>query len=284
MRSRRWLIVLFLALILAVGIASLLALRPSHEGDWSTAQARIPLITSPHTGHYAISGIRDFRYHADGSVAEVRYLDEVIDLDGLQRIWLGISHFAPMGLAHTFLSFEFADQHFMVASVEARLNTTQSYSPLKGLLRRYHKMIVLGTEADIIGLRAHIRQERVLLYPLQLTADEQRYVLREVLNDARDIAQQPAFYNTLLDNCLTNLAKHDPAFRHWWSFTDYRLLLPGFSDGLAWQKGWVSNQITLSEARQRAQIDPTSAQPDQGHFSNNIRAGWHKFDDATVLP
>ncbi|MBE8716266.1 DUF4105 domain-containing protein [Cellvibrio sp. KB43] len=283
MPSRRFrlrLVLIFFALVLLVVVALVFRLTPTHEGEWGALQGRIPTITSSAEGQYHITGIRDFRYHPDASVAESRYFDEQIDLAGLQRIWLGISHFAPMGLAHTFLSFEFSDQRFLVASVEARLNASQSYSPLKGLLRRYHKMIVLGTEADIIGLRSHIRQERVLLYPLQLTPEEQRYVLRGILNDAQAIEQQPAFYNTLLDNCLTNLVKHDPDFRHWWGLTDYRLVLPGFFDGLAWQRGWISNQLTLVEARQRAEIDPAHTQPADSAFSVKIRSGWKVVGDA----
>lgn len=283
MPSRRFrlrLVLIFLALVLLVVVALVFRLTPTHEGEWGALQGRIPTITSNAEGQYSITGIRDFRYHPDASVAESRYFDEQIDLAGLQRIWLGISHFAPMGLAHTFLSFEFSDQRFLVASVEARLNASQSYSPFKGLLRRYHKMIVLGTEADIIGLRSHVRQERVLLYPLQLTPQEQRYVLRGILNDAQAIEQQPAFYNTLLDNCLTNLVKHDPDFRHWWGLTDYRLVLPGFFDGLAWQRGWISNQLTLAEARQRAEIDPTHTQPADSAFSVKIRSGWKVVGEA----
>lgn len=287
MTSRRiWPRVVLILITLVSLIVAVLVFRltPSHEGDWGALQGRIPTVTRGPEGQYAISGIRDFRYNSDGSVAESRYLDEQIDLAGLQRIWLGISHFAPMGLAHTFLSFEFSDQRFLVASVEARLNASQSYSPLKGLLRRYHKMIVLGTEADIIGLRSHIRQEQVLLYPLQLTKDEQEYVLRAILNDVQAIEQQPAFYNTLLDNCLTNLVKHDPDFRHWWSLTDYRLLLPGFSDGLAWERGWINNSLTLGEARQRAEIDPAETEPADGAFSMKIRSGWSTKGEAVSPP
>lgn len=288
MSSRRFrprVVLMFVALLSLVVVAVLvLRLTPTHDGEWGALQGRIPTITGSAEGQYAISGIRDFRYHSDGSVAEARYFDDQIDLAGLQRIWLGISHFAPMGLAHTFLSFEFSDQRFLVASVEARLNASQSYSPVKGLLRRYHKMIVLGTEADIIGLRSHIRQERVLLYPLQLKVEEQQYVLRAILNDAQAIEQQPAFYNTLLDNCLTNLVKHDPDFRHWWSLTDYRLVLPGFSDGLAWERGWINNALTLPEARQRAEINPSETDLTDSAFSAKIRSGWNGVGKAVSQP
>src|SRR5690606_19116865 len=104
-------------------------------------------------------------------------------------------------------SFEFSNNEFLAASVEARLRPGQSYSPLMGLMRQYNKLIVLGSEADIIGLRSHIRAERVLLYPLQLNQAQMEYVFHSFMKDAQALEQQPGFYNTLLDNCTTNLLK-----------------------------------------------------------------------------
>lgn len=269
----RWLILVFLLLPLLY----LVTLSPSHEGEWSPLQIRLPQIETEknHAGtFYHISNLRDFRYHSDGSVRQEKYLNETYALADLQQVWFGISHFGNYGLAHTFLSFEFADENFLVASVEARLHTGQAYNPVAGLLRQYNKMVVLGTEADLIGLRADIRQERVLLYPLQLTPAQQHFLFTALVEDARAIAQQPAFYNTLLDNCTTNLLKHYPDYHFYTSLLDYRLLLPGFSDAVAYEQAWLDNSLTLEELRLAAVIAKEDLVAED--FSRRIRRGWLK--------
>jgi hypothetical protein len=255
---------------------------PTHEGEWSPLQTRLPQIAL-HEGaepYYHIENLRDFRYNADGSVQRADYRSADFAPADLQQVWLGISHFGGYGLAHTLLSFEFTDDQFLAVSVEARLRPGQSYHPFLGLLRQYNKMVVLGTEADIIGLRTHIRNERVLLYPLQLTEEERHYLFQALLRDAQQIAQQPDFYNTLLDNCTTNLLKHDPDYRFYTSLLDYRLLLPGFSDEVIQEKGWLATDKSIMDLRARATINAALIPVDAEDFSQGIREGyrteWHQ--------
>ncbi len=131
-------------------------------------------------------------------------------------------------------------------------------------------MLVLGTEADIIGLRSHIRVERVLLYRLQLNEEQQAYLFRGLMADVTDIFKKPRFYNTLLDNCVTSLLRHDPEHSIWTGLLDYRVLLPGFGDGFAQEKGWISDELTLDKLREQARVDGTIS-PDSLNYSELIR-------------
>ena len=253
------------------------ALKPSHYGEWQVLQQRLPTVElgqDERGEFYRIDNLRDFRYHPDGSIAQVEYRAARYAATDLQRIWLGISHFGGYGLAHTFLSFEFSNNEFLAASVEARLRPGQSYSPLMGLVRQYNKLIVLGSEADIIGLRSHIRAERVLLYPLQLEQTQMDYVFHALMKDAQALEQQPDFYNTLLDNCTTNLLKYDPDYRFYTSLLDYRLLLPGYSDAVAQEKGWIASAQSLNDLRLQATIDVAAGGPERDDFSQTIRRGY----------
>lgn len=271
----RWLV---LALLL-LPLLYLFTLSPSHEGEWSPLQIRLPQVETEKNHdsvNYHISNLRDFRYHSDGSVREEKYAKQTYALADLQQVWFGISHFGNYGLAHTFLSFEFSDEVFLTASVEARLHIAQAYNPFLGLMRQYNKLVVLGTEEDIIGLRTSIRQERVLLYPLQLTLAQRHYLFTAVMEDAQAIAQQPGFYNTLLDNCTTNLLKHDPDYHFYTSLLDYRLLLPGYSDEVVYEKGWLDNRFTLEELRLSAAIANGQLPSGAKDFSRVIRRGWLK--------
>lgn len=254
------------------------ALRPTHEGVWQSLQSRLPIVTIDQGENgdiYRIDNLRDFRYHPDGAIATPQYFSAQYQPADLQQVWLGISHFGGYGFAHTFLSFEFSEQLFLVASVEARLRADQSYNPLFGLVRQYNKLVVLGSEADVIGLRSHIRSERVLLYPLTLSKEQMQYLFRAVMVDAQQLSMRPSFYNTLLDNCTTNLLKHDPDYHVYNSLIDYRLLLPGYSDAVVQERGWMPDGASLESLRQRATVVVTEKVGlDAEGFSQAIRRGW----------
>jgi hypothetical protein len=258
-----------IALICATLLAYLLSTNPTHDGDWREAQALLPEVDID-GDRYHLRNIRDFSYQADRSIEMARYLDQEFSLNSLKRIWLGLSHFSGYGLAHSFLSFEFDDGRYLVASVEARMRPGQSYSPFAGLFRRYHKIIVLGTERDIIGLRSKIRKERVLLYPLELTASQRRRVFTGMMQDVRTLREKPSFYNTLLDNCTTSLLRYDQNHRFWKNILDYRILLPGFADDYAVQRGWIRADRGLEQLRKQAVVR-TGLDPDDRNFSLWIR-------------
>jgi len=258
-----------IALIGVTALAYLFSTAPTHDGDWQEAQALLPEVQIE-GDRYQLRNIRDFSYCADRSIKPARYLDQEFPQDSLKRVWLGLSHFSDYGLAHSFLSFEFDDGRYLVASVEARMRPGQAYSPFAGLLRRYHKIIVLGTERDIIGLRSKVREERVLLYPLELTASQRRRVFTGMMQDVRTLREKPAYYNTLFDNCTTSLLRHDQENHFWKNILDYRILLPGFSDDYAVQRGWIRADKGLEQLRKQAVV-PADIDPDDGNFSLGIR-------------
>lgn len=270
----------FFGLLLVMSLGAVLywsAQVPGHAGNWQASHARLAGVASGHDERgqfYHLTNLRDFRYRTDGSIAAADYREARFAVADLRRIWFGISHFGGYGFAHTFLSFEFADEQYLVASVEARMRPDQNYHPLFGLIRQYNKIVVLGTEADIIGLRSHIRGEQVLLYPLQLDAAQTEYLFHALMGDAQQLVERPGFYNTLLDNCTTNLLKHAPGYRFYTSLIDYRLMFPGYSDAVAWEKNWINTDQPLEELRERARINPALTTPEAEDFSQMIRRGW----------
>ncbi|MEZ4599871.1 MAG: DUF4105 domain-containing protein [Syntrophotaleaceae bacterium] len=259
----------FIALVGAVVLAGLFLTTPTHEGEWQEAQKLLPDVQIE--GHrYLLRNIRDFSYLPDKSIGRARYLEQEFSPNNLKRVWLGLSHFTDYGFAHSFLSFEFEDGRYLVASVEARKRPEQTYSPLAGLFRRYHKIIVLGTERDIIGVRSHVGGQRVLLYPLELTAAQGRRVFAGMMQDVRTLREKPSFYNTLFDNCTTSLLRYDPDHRFWKNILDYRILLPGFADDFAVERGWIRDNEGLEELRRKAVVD-AGVDPDDENFSKGIR-------------
>lgn len=261
------------ALIVALlGLALFLALQtPSNEGDWQLQHRLLPQVTVA-GDRVNVNRLRDFRYHADESVAAATYLDSSFKLSELSAAWLGISHFGGNGMAHVLLSFEFLTGQPLVVSIEARLEHEDiEYHPIKGLLRSYTKTIVLGTEQDVIGLRSHVRGERVHLYRLNISALQARALLLNFLRTAQALNTEPTFYNTLIDNCMTGLLAESQRYRRLRSWLDYRILLPGFADELAQQEGLIEQGTAITELRQQSLIDPAAVDISAANFSSAIR-------------
>lgn len=220
-----------------------------------------------------VKNVRDFRYRADDVVAKVRYVDQRYQLSELEGAWYGVSHFGENGLAHVFLSFEFTDNTFLVVSIEARLEEqdVSGYNPIKGLFRRYTKTVVLATEQDVIGLRSHVRGEPVYLYNLEIPKLYSAALLINFLREAQSLTTKPEFYNTLVDNCMTGLLAQSDQFRSVMSWLDVRILLPGYSDEMAYDLAYIDTDQPFEKVRQAALIDPSITEVEDRDFSKKIR-------------
>jgi len=204
--------------------------------------------------HVRIHDFRFFRYRADGSVAEPAYETRSFRIDDLASVWLGISHFGRFGMAHTFMSFGFQDGRYLAISIEARREEGEGYNPLAGLFRKYDLIHVVGDERDIVGVRSHIRHEEVYLYRLELSSWQAENLFVSMLTVVNDIYQSPQFYNTLLDNCLTGLLRYAEAIPFWQQWVDYRLILPGFVDEVAYGLGVLAGEGALTDLQARALV------------------------------
>jgi hypothetical protein len=258
------------ALIIAGAAISALHLfiRPSNERDWSTDQSRLsfaefhgPLVT--------IHDVRDFRY----TTAE-RYTpawnDRTYDLRQLDSLWFVIEPFGDMkGLAHTFVSFGFGGRDFVAVSVEIRKEKGESFSPLKGLLRQYEVMYVIGDERDLIALRRNQRHDRVFLYPVRTTRERMRKMFVEMLMRANALRAKPEFYNTLTNTCTTNLVRHVNAIVPGRVPLRPAVFLPGYSDRLAYDLGLIDTTLPFEEARRRFEVRVVA---EDGEYSRRIRA------------
>ncbi len=271
-RRRKW--VIPLVALLAI-FAWLQVQVPINAGPWQEAQARVPRIDFSGRD-FTIQNLRDFRYDEEANVVRRTYKNAKFSLENLERGWIGLSHFGSFGLAHSFFSFEFVDgetSQFLALSVEARLRPGQSYKPLAGLFRRYTKIYVFSTEQDLIGLRSHRRGERVLLYPVNVSKDELRNFFLAVAADANALQAKPAFYNTILDNCLTNLLKHT-ALVDEISSTNIKVLLPGRIDRVTYAFNITPANLPFHEARQLATVNAQLKSIDDPAFSASLRCGW----------
>jgi hypothetical protein len=258
----------------------LLTRTASTDGPWREGHEK---------GAYAeLSGrsvtIHNIRNILDGGqqAAGKEYLSKTYHLDELERIWFGLSHFGPYGLAHSFISIEFSDGEYLGLSIEARLRPGQIYGPIKGLFRQYTKIYIAATEPDVIGRRSHRRGETVLLYPVSTIRENMERFILALITDANAAYESAEFYNTVLDNCLTNLLKHSLRLSEV-SSADFRVLLPGHTDRLTYAFGITPDDIPFESARRRALIDPKLGDIDEPDFSAKIRCGWSDYDGLNIL-
>ncbi len=261
-----------LCVVLIIGVATWARRRPSHQRAWVGEQAVLPSVTiSGDQAH--VRNVRDFTYRT-GSDFTPAYRDRTYDLDGLRRVWFGLSPFNRdwRGPAHAFLSFEFSDGQYVGVSVEARREAGEKYSLWKGALRQYELIYVIAEERDLVGVRV-VKDDPVYLYPMRATPDQARALFVRMLRRARQVEQRPEFYNTFSNNCTTNIldpvnqiADKDIPF-------GLEILLPGYSDKLAHERGLIDTELPLEQARTRFEVNERArAAIHAPDFSTRIRA------------
>jgi hypothetical protein len=262
---------LFLVILIIIGWAYLF-LSPSNERDWRTEHRVLPSVIFEDSLVH-IRNVRDFRYPPDGD-PQPGYYDATYDLGKIESVWFVLSPFLAewRGPAHSFLSFGFADSQFVSISVETRRVTGSDYSFVKGALNQFELMYVIGDERDLIGLRVVTWNDPVHLYPMRATPDQVRELFVTMLTRAQHLEQHPEFYNTITNNCTTNIVdavNHIATERIPYSLG---IFLPGYSDNLAHRLGLINSDLPIVAAREQYRVDEEiAADLDAPDFSFRIR-------------
>jgi hypothetical protein len=275
LRRRRWLraTLIVLAAAALAWVALIVLVRPSNTRDWSPDQAR--LATASFDSHIVhLHNVRNAVYRSSQDY-DVHWEERDIDLDALTSVWFVVEPFADWrGPAHTFLSFGFADGDYLAISVEIRKERGESFSPLRGLLRQYELIYVIGDERDLIGLRANHRHDLVYLYPIRTTPERMRALLVSMLDRANALAADPEFYNTLSDNCTSNIVDHVDHIVPGRIPLSFATVLPAFSDDLAYDLGLIDTELPRESYREAFRINEAARRfADSEEFSRGIRSG-----------
>jgi hypothetical protein len=265
MRMARW------AWIVA-GILMLLwwaSLRPSNQRLWADDVAQ--------SLHGQIDGrvvtlhnIRNFDWRSDTDYT-VRWQDARYDLDTLLSVDMALSYWMGPAIAHTLVSFGFADGRHLVFSVEIRKERDEAYSAAGGFFKQFERSIVAAEERDILYVRAGPRGEQVFLYSVQMPSVAMRQLFLAYVKSANRLAQTPRFYNTLTANCTTLV--YDmvrpivPGLP-----MDIRLILSGYLPQYLYRHHGLDNARPLDVLRRQADITVRAAQAGPAEdFSRQIR-------------
>jgi hypothetical protein len=247
------------------------ARKPSNDRDWVDEQKLL--------AHAEIAGdkvrVRNVRNAQFFSYRDclVDYYDKTYDLSKIKTVDFVMIPFANnRAIAHTLLSFGFEGGDYVGISVEVRLEKGESYSAAVGLLGQFELMYVVADERDLLPVRPEYRHVDVLLYRTTATPAQARALFLDVMKRVNQLHDQPEFYDTFRNNCTTNIVRHINTLAPGRVPYDYRVLLPGYADSLAYELGLIDNSLPFDEVRRRARVSDQILQyKDDPRFSQRIR-------------
>jgi hypothetical protein len=247
------------------------ALEPSNTRDWQPDVAVLPraelngdLIT--------LRNIRHCEYASETEYA-VRHYDKTVRLSELRAVDLFLVYWGSPLIAHTMLSFQFGEKDFVCISIETRKTVGEEYSALRGFFRQYELTYVLGDERDLVLLRTNHRNEDVYLYRLAFNPDVAGPVFLQYLHQINALYERPQWYNALLSNCTTDIRGHARPYTRD-ARIDWRMLVNGFVDEMAYERGMLDTRLSLAELKRISHINARArAVGDDPDFSLRIRDG-----------
>ncbi len=271
-RAGRWPGPVFVAVLVMTGVWWLLV-APRQDRVWADDVAQRLKVVEFDGTQVVLDNVRNFTWRSEDD-HDVRWERRAYDLDQLRSADLILSYWMGPTIAHTLVSFGFADGRYLVFSLEIRKERGESFSALGGFFRKFEMTLVASEETDIVRVRSNVRGEDVYLYRLQgMTREQLKGLFVSYLGEARKLDAAPAFYNTLTSNCTTivyELAKQiAPGLP-----LDYRLLVSGYFAEYARDLGVLTPGVPFATLKARGRItERARAAGDAPDFSRQIRRG-----------
>ncbi|MBA61129.1 MAG: hypothetical protein CMJ76_02075 [Planctomycetaceae bacterium] len=255
-------------------LMALLCIRPRTDHNWAEDMQRSAQVQID-DGIAIIRNVRDFSYQSESKFA-ASWITRRIPLQGLRKVWLGVEQISTWeGVAHIFITFEYQDEddkwNTLAVSAEIRRQFGEEFSVQRGLFRNFELAYVVGTEADLIGLRTHIRLDPVRLYPLMMGREFVQRLFEDVMQRVINLQENPEFYHTITNNCASNMLYHlnklAPAPISKW---DKRIIFTGLVDRIIYALKIVPGVNSLRELRKRYLVDITDFEVDE-NYSIHLR-------------
>jgi hypothetical protein len=250
---------------------------------WSTIEPRADRLWQADVAHgvtaeidgsrATLHNIRNFDWISEED-AVARWETRVVDLDAITSLDLFLSVWDHPDIAHTLVSFGFADGQHIVLSGEIRKEQGEAFSSVGGFFRQFELVLIAADERDIIRLRTDLRQEEVSVYPITLDAATRRALFESFLALGNALDRQPRWYNTLTANCTT-VPYRLVAQLSDKVVLDPRVILSGRLPGYLHDLGVLRPEMTEADIRARARLGRLGpAIPDGAEFSRRIRLAW----------
>tara|TARA_Y100001970_G_scaffold292678_1_gene435123 strand:- start:46574 stop:47419 length:846 start_codon:yes stop_codon:yes gene_type:complete len=249
--------VLITIIVIILILNRIYKLSPSNNRSWVNDNARNAV--ADFDGNIVkIKNIRDFNWRTTRDYDE-RWIEQEFDLRTVTDIWLTLEYFDPKRrqMAHTILSFEFADGRRLACSIEVRREEGERYHPIQGMFRKYELIYVWGTERDIIGVRTRCRKNSVthLFKAIVLGEGNERRMLESYLSRTNNLAENPEWYNTITNTCTTNIVRHVNEVYPGRVPRAISILMPGLSPKLLERANLIEMKGTIEQTLAASVID-----------------------------
>jgi Domain of unknown function (DUF4105) len=257
----------------ALVLAWWFSLKPSNNRDWQPDVA-VSATATVNDSQVTIHNIRNFEYRTETDFTP-RYYDKAYDLNDLDSVDLICVYWGSDAIAHVMVSFGFGGKDYVCFSIETRKERGEGYSTIKGFFRQYELYYVVADERDVIGQRVNYRQppEQVYIFRTRMPRENQRKLFLDYIRGVNELAQEPAWYNTLTDNCTTGVLWHTKAYTHRARY-NWKILLSGYTAQYVCEIGGLATNLPFAELRERGHVNErarTAGESDD--FSQRIREG-----------
>lgn len=284
--QRRILPLLAGGLVLMLGLLIWWArIAPQADRDWADDVARqVRLTQDPQrSATVHLENVRNFAWRSDSDYT-AHWETRSYDLEQLRSVDVALSYWMGPAIAHTLVSFGFADGQQLVFSIEIRKEKHEQFDALAGFFKQYEMALVAADERDILAVRTNVRGEQVHLYRVNMPQASMRDLFMAYAQQAAQLEHAPRFYHTLTANCTTIV----------WQLArrvgqdlplDWRLLASGYLPEYLRDANALASKQPLDILRatgditQRAQrwqapatMDDAAASAD---FSQHLRQGMH---------
>lgn len=192
---------------LLVFLAAVLAKAPRHDRSWQPHLSRLPLV-AVEDGQFSIRDYRNWSYPA--GERPVQEWDDLpaLQLGDVRKAWFIVEpHPGLPVMAHTLVLFEFEGGELIGLTVEARKQSGEKYSPVRGTFNAFELIYQWASPRDLLTRRANHLGHELFMYELVLSQSEAEAYLVALLEKTQRIERRPRFYNTLASNCTNELAK-----------------------------------------------------------------------------
>lgn len=247
------------------------SVQPSNDREWTPEQA-VLASADFHGKKVTVHNIRNCRWRTLDDFTLEHY-DKTFDLRKLRSVdFIVVPFNESPSLGHTMLSFGFDGDEYLAVSVEIRKERGEAFNPINGFLQQYEIIYVVADERDVIQRRVNCDLSDVYLYRSTATPEQAQKLFVDVMKRVNKLTKEPEFYDTLTNNCTTNIRNHINHLGVLAVPYDYRVLLPGYSDRLAYDLGLIRHRGSYEETRLQAKVNYQAyLHRDDPEFSKKIR-------------
>ena len=270
-RWRRSALAAYLVLF-AILLAWWFDIEPSNDREWQPDVAKLAYATIE-GDKVTVHDIRNFAYRSETDYTPAWY-DKTYDLSKLEGVDLVAVYWMGPAIAHTFVSFAFAGGDHLAISIETRKEKGEAYSTVKGFFRQYELYYVVADERDVIRLRTNYRHnppEDVYVYRTQGPIENGRRLFLEYVRKMNALKATPDFYNTLVNNCTTDIWYNTRVNTTHMPFS-WKILASGYVPEYLYESGRLDTSLPFPELQKRAHVNARAQAADTAtDFSRRIR-------------